>query len=393
MSISLFKNKTFGRAKLMIYDADTDALVREFPWQENLVFDVGLNTLAGGIGMGELFSNCTIGNDTTTPNSWNSGAVTFTQAGTAIVASAGFFTPAMTGCVFKYGAGSGGQEMTITYVSSTAATASISYTQATPTGATVWNTVLTGLLSPLYLFASFVTSGSSCGTTYAGNVATMQRTFKFSTQASPYLLAEIGYGNSNSLVTCKGRFFVATPPTISPSQYPVIQMQMVFTVSPGVQTAVTNVGTGIDTSGTAIFAVWDCVAVDSSGSSVQTNSGRWMDGSGTSGGGTVIALVDGAPALATTIAVAPYISAGYTGPIYIGPGWSTLSNAGQPLGVGETHKAYSFSTTGTTVVAIVTGAFANFGFQQNLTTPFVTPVGTMSGTVSITITFARELVN
>lgn len=256
-----------GRVKTKIVDSATGRCVKESPWQDNLVLDLGLNSLAGdgsqiAPSAPALMDSLVVGSGTT-PTSTASGAVTFTQsngsggAGNILAASAGFFTAGMVGQLFKWGTGTGGVETYITAFSDTQhVTVDTSALIVVPAVGTVWAVNQTTLTTPLYLFSSYQTNSGDCGTTYPGNVNIQQnqRTFIFNSKVSVYSVNEIGYGPQLAAAGSKlaGRIVLAATDVIAPSQYYLVVFQFSATVVPGVPTAVGNVGTNMNTAGTAM---------------------------------------------------------------------------------------------------------------------------------------------
>jgi hypothetical protein len=84
----------------------------------------------------------------------DSGGITFTQSGTTLTASAGFFSAADVGRLFKWGTGSTGNEIYITgYTSTSVVTVGTSATVGTPEIGTVWYVNTAALQTPLAILA------------------------------------------------------------------------------------------------------------------------------------------------------------------------------------------------------------------------------------------------
>jgi hypothetical protein len=274
-------NKSFARIRADIVDAATGATVKEGKWQSNLIFDSGLNALAaGGLGYGNFFAACKAG-ASNAPNSYASGAITFTQSGNTVTASAPFFTAAMVGALLKYGAsGSGGAEYYITvFTNSTQVTVNTS-ASVSATAGTVWMVNLTGLQQSFSsLGNNFVATNTYDTVTVGANFTNwfsdhvvMQRTFLFAVQSATYAVNEIGYYNgTGSGGTCFGRIVLPSTDTVTTSQYYRVTMQMTLYQTPNSIVTVGNVGGSFDTSGTAATEFWDVSYVDTNGNTQKTD--------------------------------------------------------------------------------------------------------------------------
>jgi len=274
-----------ARVKTKICNAKSGTVIRESPWQRNLVLDNGLNVLARKSGISNLpvalpctlSQNVIIGSNTA-PTKISSGAITFTQAGTTLTASAGFFTAGMVGYIFKWSIGTAGNEVYITgFTSTTVVTVGTSATVSTPDVGAVWAVNQSGMQTQIAVTGSksYQTNAGDCSTTYSGNTVTFQRTYIIPQQGSPYNVNEIGYG-SNTVTTdlnaCAGRLVLSVTDSVGTSNFYVIIIQLVFTYTPGAPTAVGNVGTNINTAGNAMMEAFCIGTVISSGSIAQSNA-------------------------------------------------------------------------------------------------------------------------
>ena len=251
---------------------------------------------------------------------------------------------------FKIGTGPSGQEVYLTYVNATTATASISYSISSSVG-TVWQVQKTALDSLLYTTSSKDTSAGACSTIFTGNLCTMQVTFKFSVQASSYSVNEIGYGNAVGGATCNGRFVLGSTDVVSTTQYYVVIMQMGVAASPGAPTAVLNVGTTVNTAGTVMFQAWDLHVINSSGNGTayQTTYASYiMEGGGTH----PVFWTSAAPTLNTSIQ-AVQLSEQPSG--YVLGAMSNISHGANPVGVGTSSLTFSQPTAGETMTALILG--------------------------------------
>ena len=193
------------KIKRKIYDAATGELLKASPWEKNLVMDLGLNNLARGPGTptspANSFTNMIVGSGTN-PVKVASGAVTFTQAGTTLTASAGFFNIGMLGTLFKYGTGSGGAEYYIIGYSDTQnVTVDTNATVGTPTLGTVWYVNQTALQTYAHASTSYRTNAGDNFTAFSLGQVTMQRSFVIASQGTTYTVNEIGWnGNARRIV-------------------------------------------------------------------------------------------------------------------------------------------------------------------------------------------------
>lgn len=395
--MKLFCAKQFGRVRTEIWDRATGQLVKSSPWKHNLAMDIMLNTMAttsANSGFAVIFSKCLLGSSSF-PNSISTPGITFTQAGTTVTASGGFFTNSMVGSLLKYGVGSAGAEVYITnFTNTTTVTVATSLTVSTPIVGTIWNVQLTALVTPIGVSTStYSGSGGANTTTFSTNQIVLQRTFVFAPQGGTINVNEIGYApNGFSGNNVAGRFVLSATDSISPTQFYVVVIEMTWNVSPGSPAAVLNVGTGINTAGQAMFQFWDCQIVSTDGSTghQQGNPSDVMDDFNNV---TFTLFTGSSPTLNASPATG---NAGTSAGISLG-GMSGMSNTSQPVGVGQSTLAFSVSTSGQTVSTFMvghgSGSFNTGTFLLNLTTPFVLPTGTFAGSIVFQNQFTRNLIN
>lgn len=372
-----------------LVDRLTGKIVKENKPRKNLIMDSGLNCFAGNSfgTMAGSFERCVIG-DGTTPTSYASGAITFTQAGTTITASAGFFTALMVGMLFKYGTGTGGAEYYITgYTDSTHVTVGTSATVGTPTVATVWAVNQNALANQLYSSTTYSTGGGDCGTTYAHPTITFKRTFNFAHQGTSYNVNEIGWTTSSGAIF-GGRIVLGSTDVVSTLFFYQVVMTLQVTFSPATPSAVSNVGTNIDVSGNAMVESFDVYYVTSTGT-------------------TAIISANGLDVRAINVNCS-WISANYSqganiqDGLSLGPSVTQLGTAqaqwsypGTTRGLQTLTINYSAGTTGETLygVAIMSGTTGKASFDVKFTTPQTAPTGTFSGTIVWNVLFDRNLSN
>jgi hypothetical protein len=379
-----------GRAVLRVRDRATDRVVSEIAGK-NLIFDSALNAFANGAsGFSAVFLTCKVGSGNS-PNSYANNAITFTQSGTTLTASGGFFAANMVGGIFKYGSGSAGVEQYIaSYNSPTSVTLATALTVASPTTGTVWQVQQTALETFSYL-SNIYASG---GTVFSGNVATMTRVFNFANQAGTYSVNEVGYAsNSTNDGSCNGRIVLPSTVSVAPSQYLQVEWQLTFTWTPAAPLSVANVGTNIDTTGTVMAQVWDCEIVESSGNP------------GDSQGSYPSFLFDKAQNFSAGIAVTPVslnsqISGGASAGAFVAYilGSGSISNSGQPVGVGVAVINFDITTAGENFASLIFGSEIVSNqmkviFVLNFATPPVLPTGAFIGSLTFTNIFGRVLTN
>ncbi len=387
------------RIKTQIRDAATGAIVKDNPERSNLILDYGLTTFAGGNGFAgsaaHSFLRCAVGSGTQ-PTSINSGAVTMSSVGTALTTSGAFFTARMVGALVKMGAtGSAGQEFYISSV--TNSTSAVAATAPSPALAveffTVWFVQEAALQTPVLTTSTYQTNSGDCQTTVTGGVVTHKRTFIFPVQVGTYTVNEIGYdiggGNLN------GRIVLPSSDVVAPTNFYVVIMSLSVAYSPKTPTAVLNVGTNINTAGTASISFYDVYFVTSTGT-VSSNPGNspGIEVAGLSSAFRVFPKVSFSQPNPTVDAIAntpqPFTAANSIG----FSGAPTQTNPS--VGVARlTWGSASVTTAGETLSGwSVNDSNNHFPFTINFTAPVTAPTGTMQlSTTVLTFTFGRLLVN
>lgn len=374
-------------------------VIAERPFKSNLILDSGLNGMALDTSLtnngdpAASFRYCHVGSGTN-PTSIASGAITFTQAAFALLASAPFFTSAMVGGLFKYGVGSAGQEIYITaFIDSTHVTLGTSGTVASPTVGTVWQVQATILQTEISRVNTYRTLGGDCFTTCVSPTAVMQRTFNFGVQGSTININEIGWGSLNN-TTIGGRIVLPSTDVVAAGNSYLVILQLTITFAPAAITAVSNVGTNIDTSGNAMIEFFDIDRVDNTGAlTVQgsiavganvcamvicgvtysqrstignTSTVTWSGSTNISGGAAISWVYAGSRGLCTLTGTASI----------------TVSTPGQQqFGVGIAN----FSSIG--------GGASSPSFDIKLTTPYTLLVGIFAPTTVFSCLYNRTLTN
>lgn len=371
-------------------------IVSESPWRKNLVLDQGLNAMAKSTANSlncnpaQAFTYCQVGSGTN-PVKTSSGAITFTQSGTTLTASGGFFTAGMVGSLFKYGTGTGGAEYYITaFTNTTTVTVDTSATVSTPTVGCVWGVNQTALQTFLYASNTYQTATGDCFTdkTTMPNLV-MQRTFIFAAQASPYNVNEIGWTSTSTTSRCLGRLVLPSTDVVGTSNYYVVVLNITFTYSPSSPTAVSDVGTNINTAGNAMFETTQFM-------SVVTTAGATTAGSSDSGN-------QSSPSLSYPLFVLPTTTYSQNGSI-ANPGslsWTGVNPGSFVQAYGSTRGkliwsgTLSISTSGQTAygMGLVGNGDTRPFFDIKFTTPVTLPTGTFQTTTTFSLTYNRNLSN
>lgn len=360
---------------------------------KNLVLDSGLNAIARSNALGmqavpaTIHAGCLIGGGTD-PNSIASGAVTFTQSGTTITASGSFFTSAMTGWILKYGTGSGGAEVYITFVNATTATASISMTVGSPTVGTVWNVARTTLQTFLFQSATYQTNAGDCGSTISGNQVTHKRTYIFSQQASPYTVNEIGYAGAFTANRVCGRLVLGSSDVVGTSNFYVVVISVTVTYLPSAPLAVTNVGTNINTAGTLMIEGMNVTVVTSTGASAAnpgSSPNTTLDNSGQ--------LVFKTTSYSQNGSINP--SSGVSVGTRVSLASASWTNDNTKVGSMTLTFTGTAATTGQSLVGmgLMDVNISAVWFDVLFTTPQTAPTGTFQPNTVWRLTYTRTLVN
>lgn len=216
-------------------------------WVNNLILDTGLDKVAT-MSWANCFKFCLFGDQVSpTPIQRDSGGISFAQVGTAITASGGFFEAGDTGRLLKYDSG---EEVYLTFIDSTHATASLSFAIVAQPG-TVWYVNQTQLESLFDSTNTYGFTGGDNGSTFSVDTLTLKRTFLGTAVAAPVTLTEIGWSNSASNSNIFDRDIISGGVALIIGDIPFANCELLLTfvqTSPG---AVGNVATGYDSSGTS----------------------------------------------------------------------------------------------------------------------------------------------
>lgn len=394
-----------ARYKTRIMDKASGQCLRESDWQNNLIVDNGINSWAGqaitNLGGGTIansFAALRIGGGTDAVKI-SSGAITFTQAGTTLTASAGFFTAAMAGGLFKWGSGSAGVEVYISsFTNTTNVVVATSATVVVPEVGVVWQVQTAALQTLLFSTNTYQTSPGDNSVTFdAVDVVTFQRTFLNPSQASPYNVNELGFASATAGTNVGGRLVLSATDVVGTSNFYVVVLQLQIKISPAVPTAVVNVGTNCNTAGNSM--------IEGDAGSVNNflNLFKAVLSTGATGGGGASCLFDqGSASQELRVHTATYsqkaapsaVDLVITGLTVSTPvAWAKVSGV---IGAMEKTSSAAISTTGQTWFGIglrnVGSPFAST-WDIKFTTTGTLPTGTFQPVVNIRATWSRTLVN
>lgn len=370
-------------------------ILKERPWQKNLILDQGLNGFAKisspvNATPANSFLQCHVGSGTN-PTAIASGAITFTQSGTTITASGNFFTSAMVGAIIKYGTGSGGLEQYISaFTDATHVTVTTSNSQSAIVG-TVWMVQQTQLQTQSFTTSTYQTTGTSCQTVFnAGGSVLMQRTFNFAIQASPYTVNEIGWSPDGNATHLFGRIVLPSSDVVGTSNFYQVVMQLTMTYLPASPTAIGNLGTNFDTTGNAALESEDYISFVNSDGTTFTDALRVMDSSHgfVVGFSTATYTQNSAPAHSSALSWG-------TNKVINGAGtWAYVSGGLPGIMQGDTGVA-TVSTSGQTCYGfgIMASGDNHPLFDIKLTTPIVLPNGTFNTRTIFQCQYSRSLTN
>lgn len=377
-----------------VMDSLTGLPVKIGSKKKNLVLDAGLIALAhgtGSTGLGDSFNVLRLGSGTN-PNSYASGAVTFTQSGNTLIASAPFFASNMVGGIFKFGAsGSSGAESYITaFTSSSIVTVSTSVILATPTAGTVWMVQQTTLQTPLYTTGQYRTLGGDCGTTYTAGTMVLKRTFINPSQATSYTVAEIGWYSTGAGSSINGRFALPAPDVVGTSNFYLVVMTLTINFTPATPLAVANVGTGLNTAGNLMLEWFNFTHVDTTGATANA-SGSELDQERLCSTAFITGATYSQQSSLLSSTPYPLVVTGAVGAsglsswVYSGtPGLCTLTQTSTSTTTGQTCYGVAITDQSTPT---------DISLDVKFTTPVTLPNGTFNPTTVWQLQYGRTLTN
>ena len=391
-----------GKCRLSLCDAKTGKVKWRGPWENNLMLDQGLQTLAGNNGgYAACISQVFVGSGTSA-NEFNAGgSAVFTNTTTVLTCSANIFTSGMIGALFQYGATgtSGGVSFYITaFLTSATVSISTATTNITPAAGAVWMVQQTGLQTLLFSSNTINTGSGLQGFTISGNTLVNFRTLIIPVQGSSYNVNEVGYGTA---AITMGRIVLSSTVTVPNTDFLLVTLQMTITQTPSSPQTVSNIGTGFNTAGNFMVDFWSCHVVNPS------------DGSDTLINGVTNTILDQPSSSRTSWAVLtdnlyPQQSSiqnsapsAYSGSLAIGnlgqqsPVGTVAGNGG--VSIAQFSGIFSVTTTGQTCFGFLFGTNSSsteFPYLSLvLTTPQVLPNGNFSGSLTLQNVYSRTLVN
>ena len=226
-------------------------------FRDNMLTDFGLDDITQGMGWLSGLGLPRLGNGVSpSPVRRDSGAITFTQSGTTLTASSSFFVSDDTGKLFKWGTGSTGDEVYLTYVSGTQCAVSVSATVSTPTIGTIWYvnvSALTNYISGLSWVGEAGADKNYSVASVSGDVVTVthQHVQNSSAFGSGTTVTEIGFNPLSYGETSLYDIDIISPPVVFlAGDQARVTLQVIQTISGLTPASAPNVGTGYDSSGT-----------------------------------------------------------------------------------------------------------------------------------------------
>jgi hypothetical protein len=237
-------------------------------------------------------------------------------------------------------------------------------------------------------------TGNNSTVLTAGGVITHQRYIIVAPQASTYTVNEIGYnkdgintGTTNPLV---GRIVLSSSDVITSSQYYLVTIQLVITYSPSAPTAVTNVGTNINTAGTAML---ESLVADPNGIYTVTSSGAVSSAAKLDYTGSAVFLYFSTLTYSQNGSIGS--STSWTSG-YLSLGNASWVNTGGSRGTMTLSFTGSLSTSGQSLYGVGIGGSGAGGaacLDVKFTTPQTAPTGTFQPNSVWQMVFNRALVN
>lgn len=204
MKLPTFGNKLGVRSNInIIRDGVRIPVLKD---QRNLILDTGMEDI-GQRSLSNFQDYCHWG-DGSDSNTLDSGAITASQSGTTVTASAGIFSAGDVGALIKFD--SGEEKYITTFTSSTVVEVSDSATVAS-SEFTIWYVDQTTLANEIQRTNS--TQGTN-NFSESGGVITRTRTHIFSAIGSAQTVREVGWGHENN-TTIASRVVLGSPVALS----------------------------------------------------------------------------------------------------------------------------------------------------------------------------------
>lgn len=221
-----------GQYKVMVVDSATGKVVREQPWQHNLILNQGLDRVAV-----MLWADCFvygIAGTGTRPNTVDSSTDTAVQSGTTVTKTGALLdftgTDADVGDMIKWDSGEEARIIAITSanvceVANSATVASGEFT--------IYHTAQVGLQTETKRSATYLTGSGNCESSLTGNVLSSRRTYDFTAETGNITYTEIGVGwAASGSTTVFSRILLAAPVALVAGQQLRVVYQLNLTITP-----------------------------------------------------------------------------------------------------------------------------------------------------------------
>ena len=362
---------TRARVEFSTWAVDPDGTEHELSAGHNLILDGGMDMFAV-YPAAQLFRYCSIG-EGTKPTSRDSGAITFSRAGSTVTASAGFFLSAGSGeagdvgRIIKWDTG---ERARISYVTDSTHVETVDTGTIASAAGTVWYVNETAHALERMRTLNVSTVPGSNLSTFSVDTWTHQRIFLFDAAPSNYLIKEIGWSPAGGSSALYGRALVpGGGDSLAAGQRYKVRVRNKITYSGAAAVNAFSSGT-FSTAGTSQIEKCLMAKVQTDGSS---DTGVWVNGFGNDPHGW--ALEPCVPNLCTRLStVSTALQAmGIDGPDVAGDRVETVSNAGAFVS-GIWTRAYNFGwgVTGADLAGIRSLCFFDFGPKSTFRTLFDT---------------------
>jgi hypothetical protein len=165
--------------------------VQSIPWKKNLILDSGLNQIGSLFGWDDAIRYAVVG-DSSEPTRRDSGAVTFTQDGNTLTASAGFFVEADNGRLIKLNDAAGTELRINGYTSPTTVAVDTARAATDPVNGTIWYVNQTGLLGNRVAYTNtYGSDGGDNSVTVQNGEIVRKRTYIFPVATTLQTIREV----------------------------------------------------------------------------------------------------------------------------------------------------------------------------------------------------------
>lgn len=223
-----------GRFKCIVMN-DAGEAIREYPWQRNLIYNLGLDNICNVRTIVASFTHAVSGVGTGDTKR-DSGAITASQSSTTVTASAAFFVAGDVGNMIKWDSG---EESRITSFSSDTSV-DVTPAQAVSSGQfSVHETNDPQMSNEHARTSTYLTGAGNCGVTIVSDVLTMRRTYDFAAEVSGVTIREIGTSHTASTAAnLFNRVFLNTPVALLTGQALRVVFDLDITCAPATPQAV-----------------------------------------------------------------------------------------------------------------------------------------------------------